>query len=125
MRRVPSITSLSLDNPHVVLQLCLFIANLDLYVSVCSGCVLTRYFLCGTKTLGNVGQFENFQVTKKMLDMFKRPDDPPEYYEKYLLPAGSLLAGYAGAKYVGYGQVDHVSHKKWEPLSVERYAFAL
>lgn len=44
-----------------------------------------------------------------MLDMFKRPDDPPEYYQMYLLPAGSLLGGYAVAKYAGYGQMDHVS----------------
>ena len=26
-------------------------------------------------------------VTKKMLDMFRRPDDPPEFNQYYLLPA--------------------------------------
>ena len=28
-----------------------------------------------------------FLVTQKMLDMFKRPDDPPEFYEYYGLPS--------------------------------------
>ena len=26
-------------------------------------------------------------VTKKMLDMFRRPDDPPEFNQYYLMPA--------------------------------------
>ena len=41
--------------------------------------------------------------------MFKRPDDPPEFYQMYLLPAGALMGGYAVAKMAGYGQTDHVS----------------
>lgn len=32
-------------------------------------------------------------VTKKMLDMFRRPDDPPEYNEYYLLPGAAAIAG--------------------------------
>jgi len=33
-------------------------------------------------------------VTKKMLDMFRRPDDPPEFNQYYLMPAaGELLLG--------------------------------
>lgn len=52
------------------------------------------------------------QVTTKMLDMFKRPDDPPEYYEKYLLPAGALLGGYAVGKAAGYHEMDHVSTRQ-------------
>lgn len=32
-------------------------------------------------------------VTKKMLDMFKRPDDPPEYNHYYLLPGAAAIAG--------------------------------
>lgn len=32
-------------------------------------------------------------VTKKMLDMFRRPDDPPEFYQYYLLPPGAAIAG--------------------------------
>ncbi|XP_038646769.1 NAD(P) transhydrogenase, mitochondrial-like isoform X2 [Scyliorhinus canicula] len=38
-----------------------------------------------------------FLVTKKMLDMFKRPTDPPEYNYLYLLPGGVFVGGYAVA----------------------------
>ena len=34
-----------------------------------------------------------FLVTKKMLDMFKRPDDPEEHYGLYAIPAGAMLTG--------------------------------
>jgi NAD(P) transhydrogenase len=36
-----------------------------------------------------------FLVTKKMLDMFKRPDDPEEHYQLYALPVGTMIGGYA------------------------------
>ena len=36
-----------------------------------------------------------FLVTKKMLNLFRRPTDEPEYYSLYALPAFVLLAGYA------------------------------
>ncbi|KAK0066389.1 NAD(P) transhydrogenase mitochondrial [Biomphalaria pfeifferi] len=35
-----------------------------------------------------------FVVTKRMLDMFRRPTDPPEYQYLYGIPAISFLAGY-------------------------------
>ncbi len=43
-----------------------------------------------------------FLVTKKMLDMFKRPTDPPEYNYLYLLPTGVFVGGYAAALQSGY-----------------------
>jgi NAD(P) transhydrogenase len=33
-------------------------------------------------------------VTKKMLDMFRRPDDPPEFNEYYLLPGAAAGESY-------------------------------
>jgi len=36
-----------------------------------------------------------FLVTKKMLDMFKRPTDPPEHYGLYAIPVGTMIGGYA------------------------------
>jgi NAD(P) transhydrogenase len=36
-----------------------------------------------------------FLVTQRMLDMFKRPDDPPEYQYLYGIPAATFLGGYA------------------------------
>ncbi|CAL8281496.1 NAD(P) transhydrogenase, mitochondrial [Gadus morhua] len=43
-----------------------------------------------------------FLVTKKMLDMFKRPTDPPEYNYLYLLPTGVFVGGYGAALQAGY-----------------------
>uniref|UniRef100_H3CUQ7 NAD(P) transhydrogenase, mitochondrial n=1 Tax=Tetraodon nigroviridis TaxID=99883 RepID=H3CUQ7_TETNG len=43
-----------------------------------------------------------FLVTQKMLDMFKRPTDPPEYNYLYLLPAGVFVGGYGTALQAGY-----------------------
>lgn len=43
-----------------------------------------------------------FLVTQKMLDMFKRPTDPPEYNYLYLLPAGVFVGGYGAALQAGY-----------------------
>ena len=48
-----------------------------------------------------------FIVTTKMLDMFKRPDDPPEYYHLYGIPAASTMALYGAGTYTGaYPQLD-------------------
>ena len=43
-----------------------------------------------------------FIVTKKMLDMFKRPDDPPKYYHLYGVPAVGSLAFYTAGSMSGY-----------------------
>lgn len=43
-----------------------------------------------------------FLVTQRMLDMFKRPTDPPEYNYLYLLPGGLFVGGYATALHTGY-----------------------
>jgi len=49
-------------------------------------------------SLSTVNIVGGFIVTTKMLDMFKRPDDPPEYYHLYGIPAASTLVLYtAGA----------------------------
>lgn len=41
-------------------------------------------------------------MTQKMLDMFKRPTDPPEHNYLYLLPGGLFVGGYAAALQSGY-----------------------
>ena len=50
-----------------------------------------------------------FLVSSKMLDLFKRPDDPEDYFQLYALPAGLLLAGLAGSAYAGLGDLGTVS----------------
>uniref|UniRef100_UPI00358E088A NAD(P) transhydrogenase, mitochondrial n=1 Tax=Myxine glutinosa TaxID=7769 RepID=UPI00358E088A len=43
-----------------------------------------------------------FLVTQRMLDMFKRPTDPPEHNYLYLLPGGVFIGGYGAALWSGY-----------------------
>ncbi|KAG8131130.1 putative NAD(P) transhydrogenase mitochondrial-like protein [Naja naja] len=43
-----------------------------------------------------------FLVTQRMLDMFKRPTDPPEFNYLYLLPAALFVGGYGTALQSGY-----------------------
>lgn len=45
-------------------------------------------------TLSTVNIVGGFIITQKMLDMFKRPDDPPEYYNYYAYPAAGALGLY-------------------------------
>ena len=45
-------------------------------------------------TLSTVNIVGGFIVTTKMLDMFKRPDDPPEYYNYYVYPAALTMGLY-------------------------------
>jgi len=50
-----------------------------------------------------------FVVTKKMLDMFKRPDDPPEFYELYGIPAAGFIGGYALSNVMGYKEASSIA----------------
>jgi len=43
-----------------------------------------------------------FLVTKKMLDLFKRPDDPPEFNHYYAVPVGAFVGGYALSALSGF-----------------------
>jgi len=50
-----------------------------------------------------------FLVSGKMLDLFRRPDDPKEYFEFYSAPIVLTLAGLAGAAFAGVGQLGLVA----------------
>jgi H+-translocating NAD(P) transhydrogenase len=52
-------------------------------------------------TLSTVNIVGGFIVTTKMLDMFKRPTDPPEYYHYYAAPSAVVLTGYGIARMTG------------------------
>ncbi|KAH0619983.1 hypothetical protein JD844_014464 [Phrynosoma platyrhinos] len=43
-----------------------------------------------------------FLITQRMLDMFKRPTDPPEYNYLYLLPGSVFVGGYGMSLLSGY-----------------------
>lgn len=49
-----------------------------------------------------------FLITGKMLDLFRRPEDPQDYFEFYALPVGILLAGLGGS-YITGGNLDNIS----------------
>ena len=58
-------------------------------------------------TLSTVNIVGGFIVTRKMLDMFKRPDDPPEYYHLYGIPTGAAMGLYGIGSMTGkFPQLD-------------------
>ena len=42
-----------------------------------------------------------FTITQRMLDLFRRPSDPPEYNKLYAIPAAAALAAYAAGHLAG------------------------
>lgn len=50
-----------------------------------------------------------FLITGKMLDLFRRPQDPKDYFEFYAAPGGLLIAGLGGAYLVNSGNFENVS----------------
>lgn len=52
-------------------------------------------------TLSTVNIVGGFIVTTKMLDMFKRDSDPPEYYHYYGAPAAATMVLYGAGKLTG------------------------
>ena len=53
-------------------------------------------------TLSTVNIIGGVIVTKKMLDMFKHPDDPPEYYQLYGIPATGAMTFYGARTMSGH-----------------------
>jgi len=45
-------------------------------------------------TIASLNIFGGFLVTKRMLDMFKRPSDPPEHQTLWLIPGGVYLTAF-------------------------------
>ena len=50
-----------------------------------------------------------FLITGKMLDLFRRPEDPNDYFEFYALPAAVLVGGLGGSYVSGAGNFESVS----------------
>merc|ERR1712038_1418794 len=57
-----------------------------------------------------INLFGGFIVTGRMLDMFKRPTDPPEYNYLYGIPAGAFMASYAYAVTQGYPEIHKMAY---------------
>jgi len=56
--------------------------------------------------ISTVNIFGGFIVSTKMLDLFKRPEDPPEHYELYGIPLATALGLYGVGHGLGYAQID-------------------
>merc|ERR1719400_1682761 len=54
--------------------------------------------------------FGGFIVTARMLDMFKRPTDPPEHMYLYGIPAAAFLSSYGWAVAQGYPEVHQMAY---------------
>merc|ERR1739844_575278 len=57
-----------------------------------------------------INVFGGFIVTGRMLDMFKRPTDPPEHNYLYGIPAATFLASYGWAVSQGYPEVHQMAY---------------
>jgi NAD(P) transhydrogenase len=56
---------------------------------------------CGDRVVTTVDIFGGFLITKRMLDLFKRPTDPPEYGWLYAIPAAAFGGGFVWAASTG------------------------
>merc|ERR1719228_70100 len=54
--------------------------------------------------------FGGFIVTKRMLDMFKRPTDPPEYTHLMGIPLAAFLSAYGYALSQGYPEIHQMGY---------------
>ena len=51
-----------------------------------------------------------FTITQRMLDMFRRPTDAPQYNTLYAIPAAGMLGAYALGTAAGYPEMQHTAY---------------
>ncbi|KAK9824598.1 hypothetical protein WJX72_011597 [[Myrmecia] bisecta] len=51
-----------------------------------------------------------FTITQRMLDMFKRPDDPEEHNHLYAIPAAAMIGTYAVGHLAGYPEMTNMAY---------------
>merc|ERR1711962_857337 len=64
----------------------------------------------GAAFISFINIFGGFIVTKRMLDMFKRPTDPPEHTMLMGIPAATFLGAYSYAMSQGYPEVHQMAY---------------
>lgn len=57
-----------------------------------------------------INVFGGFVVTQRMLDMFKRPTDPPEYNILYAIPGAAFLGLYGWGAANGYDEIHQMAY---------------
>lgn len=71
---------------------------------------MTETLAASAALISFINIFGGFQVTQRMLDMFKRPTDPPEYKSLYAIPAGVFLGGYGVAAAAGIPEIHQMAY---------------
>merc|ERR1719447_731602 len=57
-----------------------------------------------------VNIFGGFLVTSRMLDMFKRPNDPPDYSYLYGIPAAAFIGAFGYGRYLGVNDITQMAY---------------
>jgi NAD(P) transhydrogenase len=60
--------------------------------------------------ISSINIFGGFLVTQRMLDMFRRPTDPPDYNHLWAIPAAVSIGGYVAANLMGYSQLHQMAY---------------
>lgn len=69
-----------------------------------------EYLSAGAALVSFVNIFGGFLVTQRMLDMFKRPTDPPEYNSLYAIPAALFLGGYGYGAFLNLPEIHQMAY---------------
>jgi len=69
-----------------------------------------QYLAATAALVSSINITGGFIITKRMLDMFKRPDDPPEYTSLYAIPAGLFIGGYAAGNMSGVADIHQMAY---------------
>lgn len=64
----------------------------------------------GAAFVSSVNIFGGFLVTNRMLNMFRRATDPPEYNYLYLIPGTLFVAGYGAGALAGYPEIHQMAY---------------
>lgn len=71
---------------------------------------LTETLAASAALISFVNIFGGFLVTQRMLDMFKRATDPPEYNSLYTIPAAVFLGGYGYAAISSFTEIHQMAY---------------
>jgi len=64
-----------------------------------------QYLAAVAALVSSINITGGFIITKRMLDMFKRDTDPPEYQYLYAVPGAMFIGGYAATNMAGYADM--------------------
>ncbi|KAB7502656.1 NAD(P) transhydrogenase, mitochondrial [Armadillidium nasatum] len=98
----------------------MFVTNVNSCITADGGLVLmvgiyypaiTVEALAGTAAfISFINIFGGFIVTQRMLDMFKRPTDLPEYNNLYGIPGAAFLIGYFASVSACYSEIHQMTY---------------